>query len=301
MRWGEICGMSHDAAIATLRQRVEEERRRAERAELIAISYEESLDRGPEQVRDMRARMAALHRRMEVRHRTSALLHELHAVRLEVWRAAGGEPAAPPGFMSTVAAAIGVPSATAAMRGRRPATVVASSSDDIARAAHDLEVTLGEGPALAAMAEAAPVSAADEAMAERWPLFGPAVAELGVRTVHAVPLRSATVCLGTLCVYGQEPELRDVVAATAGQIAEAVTHTVLLGGEDPDSGGLPPGQLFGSAEYQPRVHQAAGVVAAQCGCGIDDAEALLRARAFAESRPLADIAAAVLCGETRLG
>jgi GAF domain-containing protein len=298
---GEVRGMPHDAAIALLRQRVEEEWRRAIRAELIAVSYEKRLDSGPEQVRDMRARMAALHRRMEIRHRTSALLHQMHAVRLEVWRAGAGEPTAPPGFMSTVAAAIGVPSATAAMRGRHPTAVAASSSDAVARAAHDLEVTLGEGPALAAMAEAVPVSAADEAVAERWPLFGPAVAQLGVRSVHAVPLRSATVCLGTLCVYGQEPELRDIVTVATGQIAEAVTHTVLLGGEDPDTDGFPPGQLFGSAEYQPRVHQAAGVVAAQCGCGIDDAEALLRARAFAESRPLADIAAAVLCGETRLG
>ena len=272
------------------------------RAELIAVSYEERAECGPEQLRDLRARMAALHWRMQIRHQTSALLHELHAVRLEVWMSGGvGEPASPPGFMSTVAEAIGVPSATAAMRGRRPAAVVASSSDAVAGAAHDLEVALGEGPALAAMAESASVSAADEAMAERWPLFGPAVAELGVRSVHAVPLRSATVCLGTLCVYGREPELRDIVTTAAGRIAEAVTHTVLLGGEDPDSDGFPPGQLFAAADYQPHVHQAAGVVAAQCDCGIDDAEALLRARAFAESRPLADIAAAVLRGEIRLG
>ncbi|HEX6451369.1 MAG TPA: hypothetical protein VF060_18125 [Trebonia sp.] len=41
-------------------------------------------------------------------------------------------------------------------------------------------------------------------------------------------------------------------------------------------------------------------MAAQCECGIDVAEDLLRARAFAENQPLADIAAAVLCGEADL-
>ena len=297
---GEGRERSPDAAIAALHSRVAEERRRAARAESIAVSYEERIARGPEHLRDLRARMAALHRRMEIRHTTSALLNELHAGRLEVWMA-GGRLAAPPAFMSTVTAAIGVPSATATIRGRRPAAVVASSSDAVARAAHDMEVTLGEGPALAAMAEAAPVTVAEWAMAERWPLFGPAVGELGVRSVHAVPFRSAAVCLGTLCVYSQEPEVGDIIATATGQIAEAVTHTVLLGGEDPDSGdGFPASQLFGAADYQPDVHQAAGVVAAQCGCGIDDAEDLLRARAFAENRPLADMAAAVLRGEAHL-
>jgi hypothetical protein len=298
--YGEGRELSPDAAIAALRWRVAEELRRAARAESIAVSYEERIARGPKHLRDLRARMAALHQQMEIRHKTSALLHELHALRLEVWMAGGG-PTSPPAFMSTVTAAIGVPSATATIRGRRPAAVVASSSDAVARAAHDLEVALGEGPALAAMSEAAPITVADCAMAERWPLFGPAVGELGVRSVHAVPFQRATVCLGTLCVYSREPEVGDIVAAATRRIAEAVTHTVLLGGQGPDAGdGFPASQLFGAADYQPDVHQAAGVVAAQRGCGIDDAEDLLRAHAFAESRPLADIAAAVLRGEADL-
>lgn len=291
---------SHDAVVAALRRRVDEERRRAARAEALAVSCEERIEDAPERLRDIRIWMASLHRQAEIRHKTSALLHELHAVRLEVWRAAGNEPASRPGFMATVAAAIGVPSATASIRGRRPATIVASSSDETARSAHDLEVALGEGPALAAMAEATSVSAGGSSLAERWPLFGPAVADLGVRSVLAVPMRSAAVCVGALCVYGQEPAVHDTVKTVTGRIAEAVTHTV-LGGAVPDSGdGLPADQLFGEADYQPVVHQAAGAVAAWFGWGIDDAEDLLRARAFTDSRPVADIAAAVLRGEIRL-
>lgn len=240
--------------------------------------------------------MAALHRRMEIRHNTAALLHELHAVRLEVWLAAGREPVSPPGFMSTVASAIGVPSATAAVRGPRPATLVASSSDAAARAAHGLEVATGEGPALTAISEGDWVSAGQEMMGSRWPLFGPAVSELGVRSVLAVPLRGADVCLGTLCVYGQEPVLHDTVTTVAGRIAEAVTHTVLLAGDGP---GLD-GSLFAESDYEPVIRAAADLMAVRYGRVADDAEDLIRARAFAEGRPAADVASEVVRGDLHL-
>lgn len=304
------------AAIAALRSRVDEERRRAARAESIAVGYESRLAGAPEQLRALRSRMATLHRQMEVRHKTSALLHELHAVRLEVWAAAGREPASPPGFMSTVASAIGVPSATAAVRGPRQTALIASSSDAVARAAHDVEVVTGEGPAHTAIAEGEWVSASQEVMDSRWPLFGPAVSELGIHSVLAVPLQGADLCLGTLCVYGQEPVVHDIVTTAAGRIAEAVTHTVLLNGEGPSlpaevlkangSGGsaadpgFPVGPLFAEDDYEPVVREAADLMAGRHGWAADDAEALIRARAFAESRPAPDVADDVLRGDLHL-
>jgi GAF domain-containing protein len=291
------------AAIALSRSRAREEMRRADRAEAIAVSYEARGGTGPERLRLLRVRLAELHRQMEVRHRTTAILHELHVARMEGWLADGRHGAAPPGFMSAVAEAIGVRSATAAMRGQDPASVVATSSDELARAAHDLESALGEGPALAAIAEGTPVSAGSGALAARWPLYGPAVAELGVRSVLAVPLQNAAVRLGSLCVYGQEPDVGDGVTAVAGRIAEAVTDAVLQteAGDAALGEGSPPGSLFGEADFEPALHQAVGMVAAQCGCGVADAEALLRARAFAESRPVLTVARAVLRGDIHLG
>lgn len=55
--------------------------------------------------------------------------------------------------------------------------------------------------------------------------------------------------------------------------------------------------LFGEGDYQAVVHQAAGMISVRYGCGIDDAEAFLRARAFAEGRPAEALAASVLRGE----
>lgn len=311
---GEGGGPPHGAVVAVLRLRAARERRRAQRAESLAADYEGRIEGSPGQLRDLWIRMAALQRRLETRHATSAALHELHAGRLEVWLTAGRKPSTPPGLMSTAVAMLGVPSATVAVRlpssapapdrrapRQRHAVVMASSSDAVASAAHDLELVLGEGPGLAAMDEAAAVSAGSPGLISRWPLFGPAVAELGVRSVHAVPLRNSAVCVGTLCVYGQEPEPRDAVATAAGRIAEAVTRTVLLSEEDLATGDwLPVGPLFDEPDYQPDVRQAVGMVAVQCGCGIGDAEDLLRACAFAEGRSVSDVAAAILGGELRM-
>jgi hypothetical protein len=293
---------SHDdaaAVIARLRERAAEERRRADRAEEIAASYEAQSAAGPEHLRSPRARMAVLHRQMQTRHRTTAALHEVHASRMEAW-ADGRGAAFRPVFMSAVAAAMGVGSAAATLRGRRPAAVVAAASDAIARAAQDLEVALGEGPAVTAMTAGVPVSAVGGSLPDRWPLYGPAIGELGVRAVVAVPLRHAVGCIGTLCAYSLEPVLPVSVAA-AGRVADAVTYTMLLPPPDPTADGdIRDVPLFGESDYQAVVHQAAGMVAVQFGCGIDDAECLLRARAFADGRSVEEVALSVLRQETRL-
>lgn len=293
------------AVVACLRERVADELRRADRAEAIAASHEARSATAPAQLRELRTRMAALHRKMVRRHRTSAALHELHAIRMEAWLNGGRGPAFQPVFMAAVAAAMGVGSATATMRGQRLLAVVSASSDDVARAAHDLEVVLGEGPAITAMTEGAPVSADSGSLRHRWPLYGSAVGELGVRTVVAVPLRQAATCLGAICAYSPDLVLPDGLVTVAGQVADAVTRTVLLApGPFPDPGfpgGFPGAPLFGESDYQAVVHQAAGMVSVQCGCGIDDAEDLLRARAFADGQPVEKVALAVLRGDAHLG
>ena len=48
------------------------------------------------------------------------------------------------------------------------------------------------------------------------------------------------------------------------------------------------------------IHHAAGMLSQQCGCGIGDALALLRARAFSVGCPAEEIAARVVRGELRL-
>lgn len=282
------------AAIAVSRRRAAHEMRLAARAQATIRSIQAEATAGPEYLRELRARRIAAHRKAAERHQAAARLHEQYATRMEAWIGGARERDLRPGFMAVVAAAIGVESATATVRGQAPSAVVAASSDATARAAHELESTLGEGPAAAAAAGGVPLRLGGQALRERWPLYGPAVAELGVHAVTAVPLQVSAACVGTLCAYGAAPVMSDTVAAAAGQVADALTHAVLLG--RPGT----PDVLLGEADYQAGVHQAAGMVSARCGCGIDDAQALLRARAFADGQPLELVARGVLIGDIRL-
>jgi hypothetical protein len=211
----------------------------------------------------------------------------MHATRLEAWLSGGHDETIHPLFLSSVAAAIGMESAAAEVRGHRPAAVVAASSDATARAARDLEKALDEGPAATAIAGRVPVKAAGPSLVERWPLYGAAVAKLGVRAVIAVPLQSDAGCLGALSAYSTKPAIEDATATVAGRIAEALTLSMLRYGEP----------LFGEPDDQAIVHQAARMLSVRFGCMVDDAEAVIRTRAFAQGRPVEALAARVLRGE----
>jgi len=289
------------AHITGLRQQVAEERRRAARAGAVAARYEAQLALPPDSLRQLRLRMATLHRRIEARHLASVRLQEVHATRLQAWLDNPDGTSLRPVFMAAVAATLGMRSATVTLVGEQRAEALVAASDETARAAHDLEVVLGEGPSADVASEGEPIRAAGAALRDRWPRYGPVVTELGVQAVIAVPLRLPTVCLGALCAYDREPAIRDEVAVAAGGIADALTHAVLLTARSSVPGeGVPALPLFDEPDYQAAVHQATGMVSVHCGCGIGDAVALLKARAFADGRPVEEIALQVVRGEQRL-
>jgi hypothetical protein len=66
-----------------------------------------------------------------------------------------------------------------------------------------------------------PIRVAGPALCDRWPRYGPAVTELGVRAVLAVPLPPAD-SLGALCAYDLQPAITDHAAAAADRIATAL-------------------------------------------------------------------------------
>jgi hypothetical protein len=158
---------------------------------------------------------------------------------------------------------------------------------------------LSEGPAADAAAAGTSIAVAGTALRDRWPQYGPAVAELGVRAVTAAPLGPPGARLGALCAYAAEPVIWDGAAAATDRMALALTQMVLLDVHIPGSGqGGPVLPVFGADGYPAVVHQAAGMVSVQCDCGVDDAEDLLAARAFATSTLVEQIAIQVVRGET---
>ena len=287
------------AQVARLRRRAAEARRRAAWAEAAATRFEEQAVLPSQPLNQACLRVAALQRRVQARHLASARLQDQYADHLSAWLGQPGAPQERPVFIDTVAAAIGMHSATVILLGTQQREAVVAASDGTARAAHDLEFVLGEGPAHLAAARGQTVQVAGTALAGRWPQYGPAAARLGVQAVIAVPLQPAG--LGAVCAYASQPAISDQAAMAAGQIADALPLTLAQGPYHPHSGdGVPVLPFLSEADFPAVIHQAAGMVSQQCGCGITDALALLRARAFSAGCPAEEIAAHVVRGELRL-
>jgi hypothetical protein len=113
------------------------------------------------------------------------------------------------------------------------------------------------------------------------------VEQAGVGAVFALPLQWGTVSVGVLDLYRRSPgslsraQLVDACAA-------ADTAALMLLGLRTDPGD----EHIWDPSWSTRaeIHQATGLVLAQLGISADDAFARLRAYAFAQQRPLGDVA-----------
>jgi len=267
------------------------ERRRAARAGALASRYEARGALPPESLWPVWVRLRDLHRQMEERHLAAARITELHAARLEMWLDHPGGVLRP-AFIAVVASSLGTPSATAALSGPRYAPTVVAASDATARAAYDLETTMAEGPAGDAATTGTSIAIAGTTLMDRWPLYGSAVARLGVRAVTAAPLGPPGENLGALCAYRAEPVIGRGEATATERMAEVLTEMILTGGAAP--------RVFDGADYQDVVHQAVGMISVQCDCGTDVARDLLVARAFTVGESVEQIAAQVVHGHLDL-
>ncbi|MVU78779.1 ANTAR domain-containing protein [Nocardia sp. ET3-3] len=284
-------------AIANALKQYDLELERAAASASVARRYELQLDRPPESMHDFRVRMVTLHRDQEERHRSCARLYRLHLERLLRWRdvdATGRRPV----FMNAVADQLGMDSAAVVLFDDARHELLSAVSDDIARAVREAETVIGDGPALDIASGAEEVVATGPEVLGRWPVFASAIGNLGIRTVLAVPLRAQSRRLGALCAYSHRADAKPGALVGAGRVADALTSTVLLAEQDGQGDGFTlRGTLFDDADYPSAVNQAIGVIAARRGCDLDEARALLRARAFAEGTSLAWIADRLLEGD----
>jgi hypothetical protein len=180
---------------------------------------------------------------------------------------------------------------------------VVCATDDIAAQIEDLQFTLGEGPCVDAVLSGAPVLVDDldepgDIIVERWPAFMRAATNAGVRALFAFPLRIGAISVGAIDLYRDRPGELTNDQMTAGLLAADAAALALLGLdaelEDQFAGGLD-----NRSTYQLQVHQATGMVQVQLGVKTEDAFLMLRARAFATGRRLADVATDVVARRIR--
>lgn len=153
--------------------------------------------------------------------------------------------------------------------------VVAASSHDAA----DLEgftAQRSQGPCHDSYQDGRPVLVSDvAAAADRWPGFVRMALALGVRSVHAVPLRLRDQVLGVLGLFGSVPgELNDRDLRLAQGLADVATISIVQDRVAADRDAVNE-QLQTALDTRVLVEQAKGVLAQKGGLTMPDAYAAL--------------------------
>ncbi|MCW2636993.1 MAG: hypothetical protein JWQ99_3360 [Blastococcus sp.] len=175
-------------------------------------------------------------------------------------------------------------------------------SDAAASGLEELQFTLGEGPCVDASRSGRPVLVPDLAHSgPRWPAFADGAHAAGVRAVFALPLRVGGIRVGVLDLHRDAVgELAPEALTEALAFADAATTLLLHLGTRPGGAGLPLQDVAGLDE-RAEVHQATGIVSVHAEVSLGQALVMLRARAYAEQRPVGELAQDVLNGKVRFG
>jgi ANTAR domain-containing protein/GAF domain-containing protein len=174
-----------------------------------------------------------------------------------------------------------------------PTGVVLAVTDERARQLEELQFALDEGPCVEASDSGRPVLEPDlvTSGSPRWPRFGAAVLDAGVRAVFAFPMRVGAIHVGALDLYRDAAgrlTADELVEALA--FADAATVIVLhLQGHDGTNSALAE-----PIDSRAEVHQATGMITIQLGIGLAEALLRLRAHAYASGRTVSAVAADVV-------
>jgi hypothetical protein len=171
-----------------------------------------------------------------------------------------------------------------------------SATDDTATRIESQQVTTGEGPAFDAVQRGGPVLVDDLARQfDRWPGFTTALGHDARGAMYAFPLQIGAIAVGALDLYRAEPLPIQPADLTAMLSVADVVTMVLLSRPPPasgDTGSMNPWWTPSPASSE--IHQATGMVVAQLSAPPRVAYLRLRAYAFAQDRPLIEVAREVL-------
>jgi hypothetical protein len=176
-----------------------------------------------------------------------------------------------------------------------------------ARLYDEMQFTIGEGPCLDSVTRRGPVVVVDLAAPgeTRWPVYGPAMLDLQIRGVYAMPVVVAGEYLGALDLFRARPgqlEVEQFAGAVAAAEIAGIPLLDLLEADLYAAAGDPNSNAWAELHTLSRteVSQATGMLVAQLE--VDPAEALvrLRAHAYATGRSATDVARDILDRRLRL-
>ncbi|MET0416955.1 MAG: GAF and ANTAR domain-containing protein [Actinoplanes sp.] len=176
---------------------------------------------------------------------------------------------------------------------------MAAASDPATERIEELQFTFGEGPCVDAHAASRPLLIPDlaEVAMGRWPVYGPAAHEAGIRAVFAFPLQFGATRLGVLDVFRTT-----IGGLTQSELGQALLFadravTALLDIQEsatPERDGLDE-----ALDHHAALFQAQGMVMVQLRVSLAEAMVRMRAMAYADNRHLNDIAADIVARRLR--
>lgn len=280
--------------------------RRAAEAGARAARFERLAATAAPEMRALYTSLAESSRRAAELHGTSARLQTSWAGQIEMFRDRVSPTASMPRFLAAVADVIGADSAAVLIWNQEHAVAAAMATDASARAAANIELVVGEGPAHATASEGRPVVVRSAELAARWPAFAHATAAMPLSVVASAPLQCHGRPIGALTVFDPpwltvEDHLREL-QSVAGALVESLTQDVLPVAQADRSPRTEPATTSPllDEDWLPVVHQASGMVATQLHCDPATALALINARAFADDVSCNDLAHQILAGELQL-
>lgn len=209
--------------------------------------------------------------------------------------AAVGEPDASLDWLCrTCTGGLGVSGVSIALlvTGHDPGTIAAS--DERASLLVDLQFGFGQGPSIDAFESRRAVLEPALATSSRWPVFAPEAIAAGAAAVFSIPLQVGAARFGALTLHRDRPgPLGRGVLADALAIAEVASTITLCLQAD-----IPPGSLHKVVEdlfaQRTVVYQATGMILVQLDVSPENALVALRGRAYADGRPVGEVAADVV-------
>lgn len=183
-----------------------------------------------------------------------------------------------------------------------PGGGTAAASNSVSRLLGQVQFSLAEGPSIDAYTSRRPVLEPDLAGAgnARWPIYGPAASEQGVRAVFAFPLQVGAARLGALDVYCREPGSLSIRGVSQAVTFADLAVTILLDGQRQAPDGEPADGLDDVLANRVEVYQAQGMTMVDLGVPLGEAMARLRAHAFAQNRHLSDVARDIVAGSLKM-
>jgi transcriptional regulator with GAF, ATPase, and Fis domain len=249
-------------------------------------------------MRELHASLAASQRRAAEMHSASARLQAAYAEQIQGFLGRVSTQASMPRFLTAVADVIGAASAAVILWNSEHVVAASMGTDLLARAALDIELTVGEGPAHATALERRVVVVREPDLAVRWPDFARATAGMHLHVVAAAPLERGTTSLGALTVFDPPWSPDDAQLDRLQSVADALVESLAQEVSSLEEGTEGPPLL--DEDRTAVVHQAAGIVTTQSHCDLPTALALIHARAFADDVPSFELAERIVAGELRL-